>query len=57
MALDNRSLRKSYDLGRAACFTKITYDEKRHYKPISRSEAKKKKNIQINCDKAFLQIF
>ena len=46
MALDNRSLRKSSDLGRAACSTKITYDEKRHYKPISKSEAKKKKKIQ-----------
>ena len=42
MALDNRSLRKSSDSGRAACSTKITHDEERHYKPVSRSEAKKK---------------
>ena len=56
MALDNRSLRKSYDLGRVACFTKITYDENRHYKPISRSEAKKK-TFKSTVTKLFYKYF
>lgn len=56
MASDDPSLRGSYDSGRVACSNNITHDEKRHYKPLSKSKAKENTNIQISCDKVFLQI-
>lgn len=53
MASDNWSLKNSNDLGRVECSTNITYDKKRHYKPISKSKAKENTNIQIRLWEGF----
>lgn len=53
MASDNLLLKNSYDLGRVECPTNITNDEKRHYKPVSKSKAKENTNIQISSWQGF----
>ena len=48
-------MRNAYNLGEFSCSTNIVHDEERNYKPISKSDAKKKKNpnFQISCDNNF----